>query len=64
MSVTVRNRNNALLWECDGQPTAADFTPGGVAGLTLPMMMIDRTSRTLYFLNASGDVVQLAPVAV
>lgn len=64
MGVFIRNRNNALIQECEGEPSADNFQPGGVASLTFPIMLIDRSTRTLYFLNASGDVVKLVPVPV
>jgi len=64
MAVTTRNRNNPLIWECDGQPSTAQFLPGGVNGLTLPLLMIDRTTRTLYAVDTNGALVSLVAVPV
>lgn len=58
------NRNNPLVWECDGQPTASNFQPGGLVGLTMPVLMVERTTRTVYALDSTGTVVKLVPEAV
>jgi len=55
----IRGRNNPLICECDGVPSADQFRPGGVLGLTLPYLMIERTTRALYSRDSSGAVVQV-----